>query len=71
MIEGHCDDVGSNEYNLALGERRAKAVLNYLVSLGANPDQFIVVSKGEESPAQQGTDRVSRMLNRRAAFTLP
>jgi peptidoglycan-associated lipoprotein len=50
-IEGHCDGRGTSEYNLALGERRANAVKEYLMSLGVAADRLIVVSKGEESPA--------------------
>jgi peptidoglycan-associated lipoprotein len=49
-IEGHCDARGSREYNLALGERRAGAVKNYLVSLGVDADRLVVISKGKESP---------------------
>lgn len=49
-IEGHCDARGTSEYNLALGERRANAVKQYLVSLGVAADRLLVVSKGEESP---------------------
>ena len=49
-IEGHCDERGSSEYNLALGERRAGAVKMYLVSLGIAPERLDVVSKGKESP---------------------
>jgi peptidoglycan-associated lipoprotein len=49
-IEGHCDARGTSEYNLALGERRASAVKEYLVSLGVASDRLVVVSKGEESP---------------------
>lgn len=49
-IEGHCDARGTSEYNLALGERRANAVKEYLVSLGVSSDRLLVVSKGEESP---------------------
>jgi peptidoglycan-associated lipoprotein len=50
-IEGHCDERGTSEYNLALGERRANAVQQYLVSLGVPRDRILVVSKGEESPS--------------------
>ena len=50
MIEGHADSRGTNEYNLALGERRADAVRDYLVSLGLSADRMNVVSKGEEQP---------------------
>jgi len=49
-VEGHCDDRGTGEYNLALGERRANAVKEYLGSLGVTPDRILAVSKGEESP---------------------
>jgi peptidoglycan-associated lipoprotein len=49
-IEGHCDSRGTSEYNLALGERRANAVREYLVSLGVAADRLVVVSKGEETP---------------------
>ena len=48
QLEGHCDERGTNEYNLALGERRARSVLNYLLRLGASPEQFSIVSFGEE-----------------------
>jgi peptidoglycan-associated lipoprotein len=49
-IEGHCDDRGTGEYNLALGERRANAVKDYMSSLGIAPDRVLVVSMGEEAP---------------------
>ena len=49
-IEGHCDDRGTGEYNMALGERRAHAVKEYLGNLGVSPERILVVSKGEESP---------------------
>jgi peptidoglycan-associated lipoprotein len=50
MVEGHADSRGTAEYNLALGERRATAVRNYLVNLGVGPDRITVVSKGKEAP---------------------
>jgi peptidoglycan-associated lipoprotein len=50
-IEGHCDERGTSQYNLALGERRASAAQDYLVSLGVPRDRVLVVSRGEESPA--------------------
>ena len=50
MVEGHADSRGTNEYNLALGERRADAVRDYLVSLGVAADRVTIVSKGEEQP---------------------
>jgi len=49
-IEGHCDELGTAEYNLALGERRANATKEYLVSLGVAPDRILLVTKGKESP---------------------
>lgn len=51
VVEGHCDSRGTSEYNLALGERRATAVKNYLVSLGVAPERVVTVSKGREAPA--------------------
>ena len=69
QLEGHCDERGTNEYNLALGERRAKAVFDYLVSLGASPSQFSLVSFGEERPADEGSNEVAWRKNRRVEFT--
>ena len=69
QLEGHCDERGTNEYNLALGERRVKAVFDYLVSLGANPSQFSLVSFGEERPVDQGSNEVAWRKNRRVEFT--
>ena len=69
QLEGHCDERGTNEYNLALGERRAKAVFDYLVSLGANPSQFTIVSFGEERPVAYGSNEASWRQNRRVEFT--
>ena len=69
QLEGHCDERGTNEYNLALGERRAKAVFDLLVSLGANPSQFSMVSFGEERPADSGSNEVAWAKNRRVDFT--
>ena len=69
QLEGHCDERGTNEYNLALGERRAKAVFDYLVSLGASPSQFTIVSFGEERPAVYGSNESSWRQNRRVEFT--
>ncbi len=50
LIEGHCDERGTNEYNLALGERRAKAAMNYLVSQGVQAGRITIISYGEERP---------------------
>ncbi len=69
QLEGHCDERGTNEYNLALGERRAKAVFDYLVSLGASPSQFSMVSFGEERPAASGSNEFAWKQNRRVEFT--
>ena len=69
QLEGHCDERGTNEYNLALGERRTKAVFDHLVSLGANPSQFTMVSFGEERPADSGSNEVAWAKNRRVEFT--
>ncbi len=67
-IEGHADEQGTNEYNLALGERRALAVQQYLVSYGINAGRISVISYGEEKPAADGKDESAWSLNRRAEF---
>ena len=67
-IEGHCDDLGTGEYNLALGERRATAVKDYLTSLGVSADRLMLVSKGEEAPVCHGQDESCRSQNRRGNF---
>ena len=69
LIEGHCDERGTNEYNLALGESRARSVLNYLLRLGANPEQFSIVSFGEERPVALGQNEAAWQKNRRVEFT--
>lgn len=66
IIEGHCDERGSVEYNRALGERRALAVKNYLVSLGVSENRFKTVSFGEERPAVEGNTAQAHAENRRA-----
>ncbi len=68
QIEGHCDARGSNEYNLALGERRANAVRSFLVSLGVSSDRLRVVSYGEEKPIAMGDTEDAYAQNRRANF---
>ena len=68
-IEGHCDERGSTEYNLALGERRANAVKRYLVDLGVTSARIRTVSFGEDRPAVQGHDESAWRYNRRADFT--
>ena len=67
-LEGHTDERGSEEYNLALGERRANAALQYLVDLGVPTGRMITVSFGEGSPAVQGNDESAWRWNRRVDF---
>ncbi len=67
-VEGHCDERGSTEYNLALGERRANAVKRYLVDLGVPSNNLRTVSFGEERPAVQGHDESAWRYNRRGDF---
>lgn len=68
IIEGHTDDVGTNEYNRALGERRALAVMNAMSEYGVGVERIRTISYGEDAPAAQGTDAQSRALNRRAVM---
>jgi len=65
-IEGHCDERGTRDYNIALGERRANAAKNYLVSLGIDPGRVTTVSYGKERPLAIGSDEDSWARNRRA-----
>jgi peptidoglycan-associated lipoprotein len=67
-LEGHTDERGSEEYNLALGERRANAAMQYLVDLGVPTGRMITVSFGEGSPAVQGHDESAWRWNRRVEF---
>jgi len=69
-IEGHCDERGTNEYNLALGDRRAKAVKDYLVSLGVASGRIDVISYGEERPGLHRNRQMSAGKNRRAHFSI-
>lgn len=69
-IEGHCDERGSAEYNLALGERRATSALQYLITLGVKADRLSTVSYGKEKPAVQGHDESAWSKNRRAEFII-
>jgi peptidoglycan-associated lipoprotein len=66
VVEGHTDDRGSREYNLALGQKRAEAVVRSLALLGVGPTQVEAVSFGEERPAAQGSDEAAWAKNRRA-----
>lgn len=70
QIEGHCDDRGSNEYNIALGDRRAKSVLNYLVTLGISSSRLSTISYGEEKPQCFSATEECWARNRRAHFGL-
>jgi peptidoglycan-associated lipoprotein len=70
QIEGHCDDRGTTEYNLALGERRANAALEYMVKLGVEKSRLSTISYGEERPVAQGADESAWSQNRRAEFVV-
>jgi peptidoglycan-associated lipoprotein len=67
-VEGHCDERGTPEYNLSLGDRRALAAKNYLQTLGINADRLKTVSYGKEFPFNPGHDESAWTLNRRAQF---
>ncbi len=67
-IEGHCDKRGSTEYNLALGEKRAKVTRSYLISLGVERNRLGIVSYGEEQPMDYGDNSTAHGRNRRAEF---
>ncbi|HEY9536644.1 MAG TPA: peptidoglycan-associated lipoprotein Pal [Kiloniellaceae bacterium] len=69
-IEGHADERGTREYNLALGDRRANAVRDYLVALGTNPARLTTVSYGEERPAVLGSNDSAWAQNRRGVFVV-
>jgi|SRR5688572_16775530 peptidoglycan-associated lipoprotein len=69
-IEGHCDERGTPEYNLALGERRAVAVKTFLVSLGISPDRIRTVSYGNEFPFEPGQTEAAYSKNRRGHFVI-
>lgn len=68
LIEGHCCDIGTNEYNLALGERRARAAYEFLVLMGVDSSKLQIISYGEEYPAVEGTTEAARSKNRRDEF---
>ena len=71
VIEGHTDERGTREYNLALGERRANATANYMVALGLDPNRIVqVISYGKERPAVLGSDEIAWAQNRRAVTVL-
>jgi peptidoglycan-associated lipoprotein len=68
QIQGHCDERGTSEYNLALGERRAASVRDYLLQLGVDGSRMSILSYGEEKPASGGGSEDGHALNRRAEF---
>lgn len=70
LIEGHCDERGTREYNLALGARRAEAARDFLISMGIAPDRLETVSYGEELPADPGHNERAWTANRRAEFVV-
>ncbi|WP_027722454.1 peptidoglycan-associated lipoprotein Pal [Maridesulfovibrio zosterae] len=70
VIEGYCDERGTEEYNLALGERRARAAYEFLILLGVAPERLSIVSFGEEDPIDQGHNETAWAQNRRAQFRL-
>ena len=69
-VEGNCDERGSDDYNLALGEKRAKVAVQYLVNLGIPPERLTVISYGKEKPAAAGHDEASWAKNRRDEFVV-
>jgi len=70
-LEGHADERGTREYNLALGERRAEGIRNYLIVNGASRNQIEIVSYGEERPADRGTNDGAYQQNRRVEIVTP
>lgn len=70
LIEGHCDGRGSTEYNLALGQKRAEAAMQYILALGINPSRVSTISFGKEKPADPGQNEAAWAKNRRAHFVL-
>lgn len=70
QIEGHCDERGTNEYNMALGDRRANSAKNFLVKMGISKSRIDTISYGEERPVDPGHDEHAWSKNRRAAFIM-
>ncbi len=68
QIAGHCDERGTEEYNIALGERRALSVREHLIQLGVSGDRMITISFGEEMPAVEGNTEAAYKFNRRCEF---
>lgn len=70
QVEGHCDERGTNEYNLALGERRARSAYDFLRTLGVKKEQMSTISYGEEIPLDPGHTEEAFAKNRRAHFSM-
>ncbi len=70
LIEGHCDERGTREYNLALGDKRAKAAMDFLVRYGIEPARIETISYGEERPFAMGQNESAWALNRRVHFVI-
>lgn len=70
LVEGHTDEQGSDSYNIVLGERRAKSALQYLLTMGIDPQRLSVISYGEEKPAATGHEEDAWSKNRRAEFVI-
>jgi peptidoglycan-associated lipoprotein len=70
LIEGHCDERGTEDYNLALGERRAQSAREYLISLGVSPERLKTISYGKSQPLDPGHDEFAWAKNRRAQFLI-
>ncbi len=70
ILQGHADERGTRDYNLALGERRASAAKNYLVALGINPNRITIISYGKERPAVAGSNEAAWSQNRRAVTVI-
>jgi peptidoglycan-associated lipoprotein len=70
LIEGHCDERGTREYNLALGERRADSVKRFISSFGIDPDRISTISYGKEKPAVEGASQDIWSKNRRAEIVI-
>ncbi len=70
VLQGHADERGTREYNLALGDRRASAAKDYLVALGVNPNRITIISYGKERPAVAGSNEAAWSQNRRAVTVI-
>lgn len=68
LVEGHCDERGTLEYNMALGQRRAASIRKFLISRGVDANRISIVSKGEEEPAVMGHNEAAWAMNRRCEF---